>query len=187
MASNIQQSMASNWHRSVGIIFRNNRPVLVRSLLNSGKTVSGNSNSNTQNFTTDLNTDDTTDFTSDIIKLNQVDIDALNWTIFTSLDGIDAATANLYSDGKNTLNNNLGVIQASDTHRILGYITATRVKFILILDSCKPLPREQDIRGFFEKLHLLWAKLCASPFYRQGELITQERFIKGVDQLLIKL
>merc|ERR1712183_130082 len=175
MTSNIQKSMAANWHRSVGIIFRDNRPVLVRSLLNSGKTVSGNSHSQNPDFTTDS------------IKLNQVDIDNLNWTIFTSLDGIDAATANLYSDGKNTLNNNLGVIQASDTHRILGYITATRVKFVLILDSCKPLPKEQDIRGFFEKLHHLWAKLCASPFYRQGELITQEKFIKGVDQLLIKL
>ena len=142
MTSTIQQSLASNWHRSVGIIFRDNRPVLVRSLLNSGKTVSGTSNTS-KPCSNDLSQSD--------IKLNQIEIDSLNWTIFTALDGIDAATANLYSNSKtgNTLSNNLGVIQASDTHKILGYITATRVKFILILDCAKPIPKRLRCQTVF--------------------------------------
>merc|ERR1712178_7171 len=101
---------------------------------NSGKTVSGNQstqptqNSENLNLSQKNNNSNNSHVspthlpssTSDPIKLNQTEINSLNWTIFTSLDGIDAATANLYSDSKtNTINNNLGVIQASDTHKIL--------------------------------------------------------------------
>jgi len=178
--SNFQQSIATGWYRSVAIIYRDNRPVLVRSLLNSGRTVCGSQAGQT--------------------SLNQIDLNQLNWTIFTSLDGIDHAMRNIDSDPSRTkpsnakakaastsVSNFLGVIQASDTHKILGYVTATRVKFMLILDSSKPLPRDVDIRRFFEQLHALWSRLCGSPFYRLGDMVSQPNFAKKVDQLLIKL
>jgi len=170
--ASFQQSVASGWYRSVAIIYRDNRPVLVRSLLNSGKTVSGSQTNDSY--------------------LNQLDINQLNWTVFTALDGIDHAMRHIDTNPKqksssSSVSNFLGIIQASDTHKILGYITATRVKFMLILDSSKPQPRDVDIRRFFEQLHALWTRLAGSPFYRLGELVTQPQFVKQVDQLLFKL
>ena len=189
------------WYRTVAIIYRDNKPLLIRSLLNSGKIVPGTLG--------DLNND------NEKLDINFNEINFLDWTVFTSLDTIDlkldkvdyesaAASAQTQNDkskngskGQNsitTTNNNkinqnyIGILQPSDTHKIHGYVTASRVKFILILDAQKPLPRDQDIKIFFDNLHRTWMRATANPFYRAGRVIGgMPKFVKSVDNLMLKL
>lgn len=267
------------WYRSLAIIFRDNRPLLVRSLLNSGKIVEGKfENDVTENdFNSEL--DRTTSRLQDISRnSSQISIDSsklvrqgtrsrestisqsqnsttstvnlsittdtqkqanasnfnknseinyLDWTIFTSLDSIDfqlnrvdsnnnfpskntsgdssrkkggqqagsqahpnAHHLNPYHTANSFQNNSnyIGILQPSDTHKIHGYVTASRIKFILLLDSSKPMPRDNDIKIFFENLHQIWMKLTANPFYKPGKVIkNMPKFVKMVDGLLLKL
>ena len=63
-------NLSNSWYRSVGIIFRDNRPLLLRSLQKAdGKVV-------------DAPPDDSN-------SGNSVDIEQLNWIMFTALDGVD--------------------------------------------------------------------------------------------------
>lgn len=293
------------WYRSLAIIFRDNRPLLVRSLLNSGKIVEGrfdndlsekdfshfktqsstqssctqssfqtqnsfnisgqghhnplsgrNSNvsqvSNQSNSlisnasSTDTNTgvsgnthihvnanthinNSTNPGNSQIMSndnTHYTEINYLDWTIFTSLDSIDIQLNQVDNEtnpggGQNrsgtggtgkapqnaspahtvpnqpgqhklasssTNSNYIGVLQPSDTHKIHGYVTASRIKFILLLDSSKPMPRDVDIKHFFENLHQIWMKLTANPFYKPGKIIkNMPKFIKMIDGLILKL
>lgn len=242
------------WYRSLAIIFRDNRPLLVRSLLNSGKIVEGrfenepvksdfqiNNPQDKENIsrcssTTSKSTHESNqplsinrlESTSTISNHTQIsasinnskinscsEINYLDWTIFTSLDSIDLQLNNVDNDIPNKEDNNnkqnsnqnsnqssnhrnfnkkptnsnyIGVLQPSDTHKIHGYVTASRIKFILLLDSSKPMPRDVDIKNFFENLHQSWMKLTANPFYKPGKIIkNMPKFVKMVDGLILKL
>ena len=50
------------------------------------------------------------------------------------------------------------------------------------------MPREVDIKNFFENLHQIWMKITANPFYKPGKIIEgMPKFVKMVDGLLLKL
>jgi len=206
------------WSRSFAIIFRDNRPLLVRSLLNNGSVVEGNySNSEiiessffsaektdeeikTTVATNPLVIDEASNNTSTNSKSyssNSTTINYLDWSIFTSLDSIennldiidnDALPQNINKNKNSISKNYLGVLQPSDTHKILGYVTASRINFILLLDTGKPMPREIDIKTFFENIHQLWMSISGNPFYKSGKVIkNMPKFIKMVDDLIVKL
>ena len=204
------------WYRSLAIIFRDNRPLLVRSLLNSGKIVEGHFDCEVTSES--LNQPDKQEDSN----VNRTEINYLDWTIFTSLDSIDSqldrvdnesagskgqnaggsgAGANKSGGGSTgghsstgpgsralSSSNYIGILQPSDTHKIHGYVTASRIKFILLLDASKPMPRETDIKHFFENLHTIWMKVTANPFYKPGKIIkNMPKFVKMVDSLILKL
>ena len=50
-----------------------------------------------------------------------------------------------------------------------GYVTNTRIKFILIVDSSNATSlRDNEIRQMFRKLHTVYTQLLSNPFYVPG-------------------
>ena len=50
-----------------------------------------------------------------------------------------------------------------------GYVTNTRIKFILIVDSSNTTSlRDNEIRQMFRKLHTVYTQLLSNPFYVPG-------------------
>jgi len=82
----------------------------------------------------------------------------------------------------------LGTLTAQEDYKVYGYMTNTRIKFIIVIEEYSvPVPvRENDIRMMFRKLHGAFCDLMSNPFVNPGAQITSQRFFDVVDSILIK-
>jgi len=80
----------------------------------------------------------------------------------------------------------LGALTAQEDYKVYGYMTNTRVKFIIVVEESSIPMRENDIRMMFRKLHGAFCDLMSNPFVNPGSQITSPRFSKVVDSLLVK-
>ena len=63
----------------------------------------------------------------------------------------------------------LGTLFATEKQKVYGYVTNTRIKFILIVDSSNATSlRDNEIRQMFRKLHTVYTQLLSNPFYVPG-------------------
>ena len=78
----------------------------------------------------------------------------------------------------------LGTLFATEKQKVYGYVTNTRIKFILIVDSSNATSlRDNEIRQMFRKLHTVYTQLLSNPFYVPGNQIKSKRF----DSLVLSL
>ena len=76
----------------------------------------------------------------------------------------------------------LGVLYSTEQYKVFGYVTNTKIKFILIVQST--LLRDNEIRQMFRKLHIGYASLLSNPFYVPGTPIQSKKFSKVVESLM---
>lgn len=55
--------------------------------------------------------------------------------------------------------------------QVFGYVTNTRIKFIIIVDSSTTSLRDNETRQMFRRLHLAYTNAIANPFYVPGQQI----------------
>ena len=70
----------------------------------------------------------------------------------------------------------LGPLYSSEHQKVFGYVTNTRIKFIIITDNTNTTLRDNEIRQMFRKLHTAYTNIMANPFYMPGETITSSKF-----------
>uniref|UniRef100_U5EV47 Trafficking protein particle complex subunit 2-like protein n=1 Tax=Corethrella appendiculata TaxID=1370023 RepID=U5EV47_9DIPT len=78
----------------------------------------------------------------------------------------------------------LGLLYATETYKIYGYVTNTKVKFIIIIDSSNTSFRENEVRTMFRNLHNLYSDAVCNPFYIPGEQLTSKNFDKNVRSII---
>ena len=77
----------------------------------------------------------------------------------------------------------LGSLYSSEHQKVFGYVTNTRIKFIIIVDNSNTTLRDNEIRQMFRKLHTAYTNIMANPFYMPGENISSTKFdsmVKGI-------
>ncbi|EDW90015.1 trafficking protein particle complex subunit 2-like protein [Drosophila teissieri] len=78
----------------------------------------------------------------------------------------------------------LGLLYSTENHKIYGFVTNTRVKFIVVIDSSNVALRENEVRAIFRNLHLLYTDAVCNPFYIPGESLTSKKFDRAVQKLM---
>ena len=78
----------------------------------------------------------------------------------------------------------LGVLYSTEAHKVYGFVTNTKIKFIVIVDSSNTSLRDNEIRQMFRKLHIAYANLLSNPFYIPGTTIESKKFFSVVDSLM---
>nr|NP_610662.1 uncharacterized protein Dmel_CG9067 [Drosophila melanogaster]7B6D_H Chain H, TRAPPC2L [Drosophila melanogaster]7B6R_J Chain J, TRAPPC2L [Drosophila melanogaster]7B6X_H Chain H, TRAPPC2L [Drosophila melanogaster]7B70_H Chain H, TRAPPC2L [Drosophila melanogaster]AOQ13863.1 CG9067-PA [synthetic construct]AAF58685.2 uncharacterized protein Dmel_CG9067 [Drosophila melanogaster] len=78
----------------------------------------------------------------------------------------------------------LGLLYSTENHKIYGFVTNTRVKFIVVIDSSNVALRENEVRAIFRNLHLLYTDAICNPFYIPGESLTSKKFDRAVQKLM---
>ncbi|KAL5289333.1 TRAPPC2L family protein [Megaselia abdita] len=78
----------------------------------------------------------------------------------------------------------LGLLYSTDNQKIYGYITNTKVKFIVVVDSGNVALKESEIRTMFRNLHILYTDAICNPLFSPGEPITSKKFDKCVRNIL---
>ena len=78
----------------------------------------------------------------------------------------------------------LGILYSTEAHKVYGFVTNTKIKFIIIVESSNTTLRDNEIRQMFRKLHIAYTNLLSNPFYIPGASIDSKKFFSLVDSLM---
>ncbi|VEN51932.1 unnamed protein product [Callosobruchus maculatus] len=78
----------------------------------------------------------------------------------------------------------LGMLYSLETHKIYGYVTNTKIKIIIIVDSTNTALRDNEIKSMFKKIHSEYADVVCNPFYIPGEPITSKSFAMNIESIM---
>ncbi|KAH8321699.1 hypothetical protein KR074_012097 [Drosophila pseudoananassae] len=78
----------------------------------------------------------------------------------------------------------LGLLYSTENHKIYGFVTNSRVKFIVVIDSSNVALRENEVRAIFRNLHILYTDAVCNPFYIPGEPLASKKFDRAVQKLM---
>ncbi|KAL9259084.1 Trafficking protein particle complex subunit 2-like protein, partial [Drosera capensis] len=68
----------------------------------------------------------------------------------------------------------LGLLYPTENYKVYGYLTNTKVKFILVTTDLDV--RDADVRSFFKKFHAAYVDAVSNPFHVPGKKITSRTF-----------
>lgn len=107
----------------------------------------------------------------------------IQYNIHSALDMVQEKFAKFASaDTKDMF---LGLLYPTEDHRIYGYITNTKVKFIIMVEvNSHILIRDIEINDIFRKLHAAYVEMLFSPFYTLNTPIKSLRFKAIVTELM---
>ncbi|KAK9823385.1 hypothetical protein WJX72_002400 [[Myrmecia] bisecta] len=108
------------------------------------------------------------------------DDDALkfHYIVHCSLDAVDEKVAMPKKSPADTADPYLGMLYPTEDYKVYGYISNTKMKFILVLDE--PVAREDDMRMIFKRFHTAYVDAVSNPFYTGNTPITSPSFDASV-------
>ncbi|XP_062967165.1 trafficking protein particle complex subunit 2-like protein isoform X3 [Cynocephalus volans] len=68
-----------------------------------------------------------------------------------------------------------------------GYVTNSKVKFVMVVDSSNTALRDNEIRSMFRKLHNSYTDVMCNPFYNPGDRIQSRAFDNMVMSMMIQV
>ncbi|KAI8810584.1 trafficking protein particle complex subunit 2-like protein-like protein [Cladochytrium replicatum] len=79
----------------------------------------------------------------------------------------------------------LGLLYSMEDLAVYGYMTNTRIKFILILRSQDVAIKDADMKVLFKKIHSAYVNLTSNPFYDPdaNKMITSKLFAATVAEV----
>ncbi|KAI9145278.1 Sedlin [Paraphysoderma sedebokerense] len=80
----------------------------------------------------------------------------------------------------------LGLLYTLEDFAIYGYLTNTKVKFIIVLTIGDTPIRESEIRTTFRRIHNEYMNLVMNPFFNSdsSSMIKSKKFIKAIDSIV---
>jgi len=109
---------------------------------------------------------------------------AFHYSLHTSLDVIEEKLTNTSSKGNDHRDLYLGALYSTEHQRVFGYVTNTKVKFIVIVDSSNTNLRDNETRQMFRKIHIAYTNVMSNPFYSPGTRIQSKKFDVVVNNIL---
>ena len=79
----------------------------------------------------------------------------------------------------------LGQLYPAEDYRIYGYVTNTKVKFVLVVEASNTQLRDNEVRSMFRRLHNSYTEVVCNPFYTPGEEIVSKSFEKVVSSIIV--
>ena len=104
------------------------------------------------------------------------------YTIHTSLDVVEEKTRK--TDFKDLY---LGLLYLIEDFRIYGYVTNSKIKFLVVIETSNQQYHDTEIKIMFKKLHSSYISNVCNPFYEIGQPITSKRFDDLVKSLMLKV
>jgi len=113
-----------------------------------------------------------------------------HYIVHTSLDVIEEKISNMSKTNSiNTPDNRdfyLAQLYPAEDYHVFGYVTNTKVKFVLVVEASNTHLRDNDIRSTFRRLHNAYTDVVCNPFYNPGEPITSAAFNEIVSSMIVE-
>ncbi|KAK1330350.1 hypothetical protein QTO34_010539 [Cnephaeus nilssonii] len=118
-----------------------------------------------------------------------------HYMVHTSLDVVDEKISAM---GKALVDQRelyLGLLYPTEDYKVLfpnqlcryGYVTNSKVKFVMVVDSSNTALRDNEIRSMFRKLHNSYTDVMCNPFYNPGDRIQSRAFDSMVTSMMIQV
>ncbi|MBZ3872169.1 Trafficking protein particle complex subunit 2-like protein [Sciurus carolinensis] len=110
-----------------------------------------------------------------------------HYMVHTSLDVVDEKISTM---GKALVDQRelyLGLLYPTEDYKVYGYVTNSKVKFVMVVDSSNTALRDNEIRSMFRKLHNSYTDVMCNPFYNPGDRIQSRAFDNMVTSMMIQL
>ncbi|KAL9258218.1 Trafficking protein particle complex subunit 2-like protein [Drosera capensis] len=106
----------------------------------------------------------------------------LHHIVHCSLDVVDERVNNPKKSGPLLNETFLGLLYPTENYKVYGYLTNTKVKFILVTTDLDV--RDADVRSFFKKFHAAYVDAVSNPFHVPGKKITSRTFAERVSAIV---
>ncbi|XP_012081813.1 trafficking protein particle complex subunit 2-like protein isoform X2 [Jatropha curcas] len=106
----------------------------------------------------------------------------LHHIVHCSLDVVDERVNNPKKSGPTLNETFLGLLYPTENYKVYGYLTNTKVKFILVTTDLDV--RDADVRNFFRKFHAAYVDAVSNPFHVPGKKITSKTFAERVSNIV---
>ncbi|XP_057657068.1 trafficking protein particle complex subunit 2-like protein [Diorhabda carinulata] len=106
------------------------------------------------------------------------------YKVLSSLDVVEEKLNSVQKGGADMRELYLGMLLSLETHKIYGYVTNTKIKFIIIVDSTNMTLRDNEIRSMFRKIHSEYADIVSNPFYIPGDPICSKAFTSSIKNII---
>ncbi|TPX43250.1 hypothetical protein SeMB42_g04797 [Synchytrium endobioticum] len=82
----------------------------------------------------------------------------------------------------------LGLLHAAEDYAVYGYVTNTRVKFLLVIQLADFLVKDAEIKAVFRRIHQAYVNLTCNPFYdpEGNTMISNKSFLKAVEDIVVR-
>ncbi|CAF0744213.1 unnamed protein product [Didymodactylos carnosus] len=77
-----------------------------------------------------------------------------------------------------------GLLCTVEEYKIYGYVTNTRVKFVIIFEQSTSLLKDNEIRTLFQRLHQAYIDAISNPFYEPNTQLKSKKFEQVVNSLM---
>ncbi|CAO1373403.1 unnamed protein product [Diamesa serratosioi] len=77
-----------------------------------------------------------------------------------------------------------GLLYATETFKIYGYQSNTKIKFIIVVDSQNSALRENEIRTMFRAIHSAYVDCTSNPFLTPNEPILSKNFDRNIKSIV---
>ncbi|KAK3528143.1 hypothetical protein QTP86_023870, partial [Hemibagrus guttatus] len=122
-----------------------------------------------------------------------------HYTVHTSLDVVEekvSAVGKVMADQRELY---LGLLYPTEDYKVYpsdatdflqftllyGYVTNSKVKFVIVVDSSNTSLRDNEIRSMFRKLHNSFTDVMCNPFYNPGDPIQSKAFDSTVSAMMV--
>ncbi|XP_032813415.1 trafficking protein particle complex subunit 2-like protein [Petromyzon marinus] len=109
-----------------------------------------------------------------------------HYTVHTSLDVVEEKMAAAGKSAGDLRELYLGLLYPTEDYKVYGYVTNTKVKFVIVVDSSNTSLRDNEIRSMFRKLHTAFTDVMCNPFYNPGDPIQSTAFNNVVTSMMMQ-
>ncbi|XP_075530954.1 trafficking protein particle complex subunit 2-like protein isoform X1 [Dermacentor variabilis] len=106
------------------------------------------------------------------------------YTIHTSLDVVEEKISPGNKSSGDVRELYLGLLYPTEDYKVYGYVTNTKTKFIVIVETSRTTLRDNEIRQMFHKLHASYCDVVCNPFYVPGDQIVSRSFDSTVNGIM---
>ncbi|KAF7664753.1 hypothetical protein LDENG_00167620 [Lucifuga dentata] len=109
-----------------------------------------------------------------------------HYTVHTSLDVVEEKISVVGKAMADQRELYLGLLYPTEDYKVYGYVTNSKVKFVIVVDSSNTSLRDNEIRSMFRKLHNSFTDVMCNPFHNPGDPIQSKAFDSIVSGMMVQ-
>ncbi|XP_003969967.1 trafficking protein particle complex subunit 2-like protein [Takifugu rubripes] len=109
-----------------------------------------------------------------------------HYTVHTSLDVVEEKISSAGKSIGDQRELYLGLLYPTEDYKVYGFVTNTKVKFVIVVDSSNTSLRDNEIRSMFRKLHNSFTDVMCNPFHIPGDTIKSKAFDSIVSGMMVQ-
>ncbi|DBA89261.1 TPA: hypothetical protein ACH3X1_016402 [Trebouxia sp. C0004] len=118
-------------------------------------------------------------------KGKQEDALKFHYIVHCALDAVEEKVAAPRKAPGEVFDTYLGMLYPTEDFKVYGYISNTRIKFMLVVDEM--LQKEDEMRMMFKRFHTAYVDAVSNPFYSTSTLVTSKSFDASVRTMVTSL